>query len=145
MLRLEHKTQPFWLDLGMGVRVQVKPCDSTIFAIARNFMNREIAALGEEYRKRKDAKKSVTDLPDLEDANVREGLAEHLLTRGLARQAIIGWEGVFEAATDDNGKDVLAPVTPEKIDELMSFWAIASRFTPQYIAEQELLLAEKKD
>lgn len=26
MLKLKFKNEPYWLDLGMGVRVKVKPC-----------------------------------------------------------------------------------------------------------------------
>ena len=45
---------------------------------------------------------------------MREALAEQYLTVGLARAGIIEWEGIFEADADQP-----APVTDEKIDELL--------------------------
>ena len=58
-----------------------------------------------------------------------------------ARSAIIDWEGILEADGEDK-----APVTSEKIDELMTgFWSIAASFSQQYTGVRELIEAEKKD
>ena len=55
--------------------------------------------------------------------------------------AIVDWEGILEADGNDP-----APVTPEKIDELMTgFWSIAATFSQQYTGVRELIDAEKKD
>lgn len=141
MLRLQINKEPYWLDLGIGVRVKVRPCTSPIFYGARAYMNNQLALLGEEYRKRKEVGAKLDDLPDIEDKQVREALAEELLARGLARAAILEWEGVLEADSDS-----IAPVTPEKIDELMTnFWSIAATFSQQYTGVRELIEAEKKD
>ena len=141
MLKLNIKTEPYWIDLGLGVRVKVRPCTSPIFYAARAFMNKRLQDIGEEYRKRKEIGASVKDLPDVENPEIREALAEEYLARGLARSAIIDWEGILESTGDDK-----APVTPEKIDELMTgFWSIAASFSQQYTGVRELIEAEKKD
>lgn len=37
MLKLKFKNEPYWLDLGMGVRVKVKPCTSSVFYEAKAY------------------------------------------------------------------------------------------------------------
>lgn len=141
MLKLNIQTECYWLDLGLGVRVKVRPCTSPIFYAARAFMNKRLTDIGEEYRKRKEIGASLDDLPDVENPEIREALAEEYLARGLARSAIVDWEGILEADGNDP-----APVTPEKIDELMTgFWSIAATFSQQYTGVRELIDAEKKD
>ncbi len=141
MLKLNIQTEAYWLELGLGVKVKVRPCTSPIFYAARAFMNKRLTELGEEYRKRKEIGASVEDLPDVENVEIREALAEEYLARGLARAAIVDWEGILESDGDEK-----APVTPEKIDELMTgFWSIAASFSQQYTGVRELIEAEKKD
>ncbi|AGH98941.1 hypothetical protein [Micavibrio aeruginosavorus] len=141
MLKLNIKTEPYWLELGLGVRVKVRPCTSPIFYAARAFMNKRLTEIGEEYRKRKEIGASVDDLPQVDNVEIREALAEEYLARGLARTAIVDWDGILEA-----DGDAKAPVTPEKIDELMTgFWSIAASFSQQYTGVRELIDAEKKD
>ena len=141
MLKLNIQTEPYWLELGLGVRVKVRPCTSPIFYAARAFMNKRLTEIGEEYRKRKEIGASVDDLPQVDNAEIREALAEEYLARGLARAAIVDWEGILEV-----DGDATAPITPEKIDELMTgFWSIAASFSQQYTGVRELIDAEKKD
>ena len=141
MLKLNIQTEPYWLELGIGVRVKVRPCTSPIFYAARASMNKRLTEIGEDYRKRKEIGASVDDLPQVDNAEIREALAEEYLARGLARAAIVDWEGILEAEGD-----ATAPVTPEKIDELMTgFWSIAASFSQQYTGVRELIDAEKKD
>jgi len=52
MLKLNIQTEPYWLELGIGVRVKVRPCTSPIFYAARALMNKRLTEIGEEYRKR---------------------------------------------------------------------------------------------
>lgn len=140
MLKLKIQKEPYWLELGVGVRVKVRPCTSAVFYAARAFMNEKLAFIGEEYKKCKEVGSNLGDLPNIENSNVREALAEQYLARGLARTAIIDWEGVLEA--DGNKK---AKPTEEKIDELMeNFWSLAATFSQQYTGVKELLEAEKK-
>ena len=104
-------------------------------------MNGRLTAIGEEYRKRKEIGLKTDDLPNVEDDATRQALAEEYLARGLARAAIIEWEGILEADGENP-----APVTPDKIDELMgNFWSIATSFSQQYTGIRELIDAEKKD
>ena len=139
MLKLNLPKEPYWIDLGAGVRVKVRSCTSAVFYQARAEMNQKLQKLGEEYRSLKDVGATITDLPDLENPSIREALAEQYLTLGLAQSAIIEWEGVLEADDDQN-----APATPEKIEELFSaYWVIAETFRQQYTGLKELLEAEK--
>jgi len=85
MLKLNIQTEPYWLELGLGVRVKVRPCTSPIFYAARAFMNKRLTEIGEEYRKCKEIGASVDDLPQVDNAEIREALAEEYLARGLAR------------------------------------------------------------
>ena len=39
MLKLKIQKEPYWLNLGSGVKVKVKPCTSAIFYEAKAFMN----------------------------------------------------------------------------------------------------------
>ena len=139
MLKLKFKNEPYWLDLGMGVRVKVKPCTSSVFYEAKAFMNSKVA----EYANRiKDARENgIKDdsLPDLEDQTKREAFADQQLILGLALSGIIEWDGILEAETDEK-----APLTPTKIEELFTnFWSIAETFRQQYCGIQEILEAEK--
>lgn len=137
MLKLNIKKEPYWLELGMGVRVKVHPCTSPIFYAAKSFMNKRLAEIAERYKENKDQ----PDLPNIENLETREALAEQYLNLGLALNAIIDWEGILEADGDSK-----APVTPEKIEELMTgFWSIAANFSQQYTGVMELIEAEKKD
>ena len=76
MLKLNIQTEAYWLELGLGVKVKVRPCTSPIFYAARAFMNKRLTELGEEYRKRKEIGASMEDLPDVENPEIREALAE---------------------------------------------------------------------
>ena len=139
MLKLTLPTEPYWIDLSAGVRVKVRPCTSAVFYQARAEMNQKLQKLGEEYRALKDVGASIGDLPDLENPSIREALAEQYLTLGLAQSAILDWEGVMEAESEET-----APATPEKIEELFSaYWVIAETFRQQYTGLKELLEAEK--
>ena len=139
MLKLSLPKEPYWIDVGLDVRLKVRPCTSAVFYQARAFMNQKLQKLGDAYRAEKDVGVARSELPDLEDSNVREALAEQYLTVGLARAGIIEWEGIFEADADQP-----APVTDEKIDELFgAYWVIAETFRQQYTGMRELLEAEK--
>ena len=141
MLRLNIKTEPYWLDLGLSVRVKVRPCTSPIFYAARAFMSKKLTELGEEYKKRKELGLPLEDFPLLDTSEVREALAEEFLALGLARAAILDWEGILESQGEKP-----APVTPEKIEEFMThFWSLAASFSQQYTGVRELIEAGKKD
>lgn len=49
MLKLKFKNEPYWLDLGMGVRVKVKPCTSSVFYEAKAYMNSKVLCLTDAH------------------------------------------------------------------------------------------------
>ncbi len=139
MLKLKFKNEPYWLDLGMGVRVKVKPCTSSVFYEAKAYMNSKVADVAARVKDARENGIKDNTLPDLENQTKREAFADQQLILGLALAGIIEWDGVLEANSDEK-----APLTPEKLEELFSnFWLIAENFRQQYCGIQELLEAEK--
>lgn len=139
MLKLSLPKEPYWIDVGLDVRMKVRPCTSAVFYQARAFMNQKLQTLGDAYRAEQEMGLQSLELPDLEDRNIREAMAEQYLTMGLARAGIMEWEGIMEADSDG-----LAPVTEQKIEELFgAYWVIAETFRQHYTGMRELLEAEK--
>jgi hypothetical protein len=104
MIRLDLKTAPWWLDLGPGVRVQLRPAGTSLMMEARK--DPELRALPE-------------------DAGDEQ--AGYVFARALARRAVLDWEGVADA----NGKP--AKVTPEAIDALLETWTVFEIFQADYL------------
>ena len=139
MLKLKINKEPYWLELGYGVKVKVKPCTSAVFYEAKAYMNAKLADLAKEYKANKDAGLAVSD--DIENPVKREALADKFLLIGLGIAGILEWQGIQEADSD-----AIAPLTEAKIDELFSnFWVVAENFRNQYCGLRELLDAEKND
>lgn len=139
MLKLKINKEPYWLELGYGVKVKVKPCNSAVFYEAKAYMNAKLADLAKEYKANKAAGLSVVE--DVENPIKREALADKYLLIGLGVAGILEWDGVMEA-----DEDKAAPLIESKIDELFSnFWAVAENFRHQYCGLQEILAAEKND
>ena len=137
MLKLKVNKEPYWLELGYGVKVKVKPCNSAVFYEAKAYMNAKLADFTKKYKANKAAGLPVVE--DVENPIKREALADRYLLIGLGVAGILEWNGVFEA-----DEDKTAPLTESKIDELFSnFWAVAENFRNQYCGLQELLEAEK--
>ena len=123
MLKLKIQKEPYWLEIGSGVKVKVKPCTSAVFYEAKAYMNNAIAENAEA----------------LQDAKAREAFADEQLIIGLALAGIIEWDGVLEAEGDTK-----APPTPKKIKELFAnFWVLAENFRQQYCGIKEIMEAEK--
>ncbi len=139
MIRLKINKEPYWLELGYGVKVKVKPCTSAVFYEAKAYMNSKLAELANIYKANKAAGISDNAVADIENPVKREAMADKLLLIGLGIAGILEWNGVMEAE-----EDVLAPLTEDKINELFSnFWAVAENFRHQYCGLQEILAAEK--
>ena len=137
MLKLKINREPYWLELGYGVKVKVKPCTSAVFYEAKAYMNAKLAELAKEYKANKDAGLEVSE--DIENPVKREALADKFLLIGLGLAGILEWDGIQEAETEEK-----APLTEAKIDELFSnFWVVAENFRNQYCGLRELLDAEK--
>jgi hypothetical protein len=118
MIRLDLKREPYWLDLGHGVRVHVRPCTTALVMAARAAAARE----------------RMDTVPESEAVI---GARTAALVKALARFAIDEWEGIGDA------EDKPASVTPEGIDALMDLWPIAEGFERQYLGPALLLDVEK--
>ena len=122
MLTLDLPTEPYWIDLPRGVRVEVKPVDTAIMTAAQSASARRLGAIRAAE-------------PDL-DPDLAKGLAFAILCKALARFAIVAWEGI-----GDEAGEPLA-VTPEAAERLMdlddmasSFWDAISRPIRKVAAE----------
>lgn len=139
MLRLKINKEPYWLELGYGVKVKVKPCTSAVFYEAKAYMNSKLTELAKIYQANKATGIAIDTAVDIENPVKREALADKFLMIGLGIAGILEWDGVMEA-----DEDKAAPLTEAKIDELFSnFWAVAENFRHQYCGLQEVLAAEK--
>lgn len=139
MLKLKIQKEPYWLELGYGVKVKVKPCTSSVFYEAKAYMNSKLAELAKTYKANKEAGIEDGAAESIESPVKREALADRFLLIGLGIAGILEWDGVMEA-----GENKSAPLTENKIDELFSnFWAVAENFRSQYCGLREVLEAEK--
>lgn len=139
MLKLKIQKEPYWLELGSGVKVKVKPCTSAVFYEAKAFMNERVSNMVKKIKETQDNGIKDVSLPDLSTPIKREAYADQQLILGLALAGIIEWDGVLEAESEEK-----SPLTSEKIEELFTnFWLIAENFRQQYCGIQEILEAEK--
>jgi len=113
MIRLELKREPYWLELGHGVNIYVRPATTALVMAARV--------------------KAIKSAQETDDAGTRSAT----LIKELAQLAIIQWEGVG----DDEGN--IAAITPEAISALMDLWPIADAFERLYLGPTLLLEQEK--
>ncbi len=114
MLKLDLSNDPAWLDLGHGVRVQLRPLTTALMVAARNIP--AVQGLSE-------------DATDEESA-----LA---FAKALARVAVLDWEGV-----GDVNSQPIKP-SPEAIDALLDLWPLFEAFQTGYVAKGLLLEQEK--
>lgn len=106
MLRLNLAREPYWLDLGLGVRVRVEPLTTALMVAARS-------------------DPAVRGLPE----GTSDDEVAVIFARAIAERAILDWEGVGDA--DGNP----TPVTPEGIAALLDIWPIFERFQTDYVAK----------
>ena len=137
MIRLNLPKDPYWLDLGHGVRVKVRAPSTAIAGAARAQAARRIEQLRKDIAERRATGVPLEGLPDLEDEDVRAGYAQLLVAQCYARRAIIEWEGVL--AADGAGP---ALVSDETVDDLMRIDAIAQAFVGKYLEPMEQVAAE---
>ncbi len=114
MLKLDLSNEPAWLDLGHGVRVNLRPLTTALMVAARN--DPAVQGLSE-------------DATDEESALV--------FAKALARVAILDWEGIGDA----DGNPI--PVCPEAIGALLDLWPLFEAFQTGYVARGLLLEQEK--
>jgi hypothetical protein len=94
MFSLDIPTEPYWIDLPMGVRVKVRPVDGITVAAARTFAFTCATEARKQREERLDAGLPVDDLLDLDDMNIRDGFVKVQLAAALARYGAVDWEGV---------------------------------------------------
>ena len=114
MIRINLSPEPQWLDLGLGLRLQLAPLSTAIMLAARA----EIAA---------------ADLP----ADASNDDLSMIGVKAIARRAVLAWEGVGDA----DGNPV--PVTPAGIDALLEIWPVFEAFQVKYVGNGMLLEQEK--
>jgi hypothetical protein len=121
MLSLKIPTEPYWIDLKLGVRVQVRPFTSAVFYAAQSVARQKLSTAA------------------VEDTALEEGRRIAAFTTALAKVGILAWEGVLLPDSQQS-----APVNDQTVGDLMSFWTLADEFRTQYTGLKELLDAEKK-
>ena len=114
MIRINLSPEPQWLDLGLGLRLQLAPLSTAVMLSARA----DIAA---------------ADLP----ADASNDDLSMIGAKAIARRTVLAWEGVG----DDAGNPV--PVSPEGIDALLEIWPVFEAFQAQYVGLGMLLEQEK--
>lgn len=114
MIRLDLSSEPKWLDLGPGLRLQVLPVTTAIMVAARS--DPAVEALPEGTSKEEQAL---------------------VMAKAVARGVVTGWEGVGDAS----GNPV--SVTPEGIDALLDIWPVFEAFQTRCLAPHLMLDAEK--
>ena len=93
MLRLKINKEPYWLELGYGVKVKVKPCTSAVFYEAKAYMNSKLAELAKVYQANKAAGITNDTATDIENPVKREAMADKFLLIGLGIAGILEWDG----------------------------------------------------
>jgi hypothetical protein len=122
MLSLDLPTEPYWVDLPRGVRVEIRPVTTAVMAAAQAAAQRRLATLRE----------ADTEM----DPDLARGLAFALLVKALARHAVTAWEGVGDAA----GKPL--PLSPEAVERLMDLDEMASAFWERALLPIRTVAAE---
>jgi hypothetical protein len=125
MLKLNLKTESYWLDLPGKVKVKVKPITTALMSAAQSMAV-------DQYRKLVESGQV-----DAQNDSVRKGVGESLLIKALAQLAITEWEGVLAADSD-----APAPVTEQNVSDLMDIWLIAQDFMKAYVTQFSLLETE---
>ncbi|MGY6537229.1 MAG: hypothetical protein ACXIVG_17960 [Pararhodobacter sp.] len=115
MLRLNLARAPYWLDLGLGVRVRVEPLTTALMVAARS-------------------DPTVRDLPEV----TGDDEIAVIFARAIAQRAVLDCEGVGDEAGNPT------PVTPEGIAALLDIWPIFEKFQMDYVAKGLELEQEKK-
>lgn len=113
-IRLNLSSEPRWVDLIPGVRVQVSPVTTSVMAMARR--DAEVDQMGGD------------------PAEEEIGIA---MVRAVARRVVHDWEGVGDEASEP------LPVSPEGIDALMEIWPVFEAFQNGVLGPQLLLDQEK--
>lgn len=142
MIRLGLRKEPYWLDLPGGVRLQVRPLTTAVMAAAEAHAERLIRRLAQDRRDRIEAGLPFDGLPDLDNDDVRMGLARALLARTLGVQGTIAWEGVVHPPDREGGEPEPAELCDATVAQLMEIPVVARAFLARYTAPIDALISE---
>ena len=136
MFNLDLPTEPYWLDLPCGVRVQVRPLTGVIMSAARQAAIADVLVLRAQRQENLDAGMPVDDLPDTDDPVMNEALIGAALIKGLARYGIQAWDGVGSP----DGTPL--PFSKDGAERLALHPDLMEPFRNAYLAPQAALAAE---
>lgn len=113
MLVLSEKRDSREVDLGLGVKVVLKPLETRARLTAEAAVRRTLEGIEAQVAERRELGAPLGDLPDVSQPDVAEALRQELMTKHLGGQLIESWSGV--------GSDpkTPAPVTPERVHALV--------------------------
>lgn len=136
MITLVLPKEPYWLDLVLGIRVQVRPHNTLQDTRARAYAKHiagfepdELVAIGIDP----DLAENVRS----DDPATREAANEYLYVLALGQVGILAWEDV----QDEQGEE--APVEEITVNQLLGIPAMAADFVAQYMAQYNQVVAEK--
>jgi hypothetical protein len=132
MLRISFQTEPFWLDLPRGVRLQVRPPGTAVILAAGSDLAAGRTAVPDADPPAKQPPEAATDL----SAGPSPDGGRLAFTCAVARAAILDWTGVADEA------GVALPVSPAAIDALMEVWPVFAVFERLYVQPALLVVAE---
>ena len=114
MLQLNLSSEPQWLELVEGVRVQVRPLTTALMVSTRS-------------------DPAVAEMPEAASDEERAVI----FAQALGRRAILDWEGVGDMAGEPMA------CTPEAVDQLLDIWPIFEAWQERYVSRGLLLEQEK--
>lgn len=135
MLKLGIAREPRWINLPGGVRLFLKPCNTTAVQAARLLARRQLGEAQAAYDAARD-----TGLPfegmALDDDLRRTAMLFGLTVVALARELVLDWDGVG----DDSG----APLAfdAQRLPELLAFNGLAESFWDQAASLHTALTTE---
>lgn len=138
-VRLGFSREPRWRDLGLGVRVLMRPATSIEHRAAEHAARAKIqsALAGAEALDALGLDGAAAER--LRDPGYLIGVTHWLVASELGALVIDDWTGVNDAATD-----APAPVTPAAIADLMRIERIEAAFVAEAMALAVMIDAEGK-
>lgn len=136
MIRLAQPSEPYWLDLGAGCRLKVRPPTTALMETARGATRRKLEDLRGAAAEVAGAGASVTGMPDLADPDVFAGEFSARLAETMARFAVVEWEGFLLA------DGTPAPLTADNLQMAMKIDAVGRTFVGLYLSSLDDLAAE---
>jgi len=136
MIRLAQPSEPYWIDLGAGCRLKVRPPTTALMETARVATRRRLEELRTAAAEVAGAGASVSGLPDLADPDVFAGEFSARLSETMAIFAVVDWEGFL---MPDGAP---APLTAENLRLAMRIDAVGRSFIGLYLTSLEELAAE---